>query len=149
MFYRLLTLLFILFSCSSNCESIIKIDELLLYYSEKDNFPYCLHVNNCLKKDENSVKIMFGQQRDFLDGETSYMDSFYIYQITKVLGEDNVVKLIKDFSKNELNVYYSKLEVGLEYESYKNNTVSESFPKIHTFIKIKGKGNEMHHRQTF
>jgi len=136
MLYRLLLLFFfILFSCSSNCDSEIKIDELLLYNSDQNDFPYCQHVNKCLKSDIGSIKIMFGQQRDFLDGETSYMDSFYVYQITKVLGEESAVELIKDFSKNELSVYYNKIEVGLEYESYKNKTISEVFPKIHSFIK--------------
>jgi hypothetical protein len=94
-----------------------------------------------LAGDKSSLKIMFGQSRNFLDGETSYMDCFNVVQMTKLLGEEKVIGLIDDFSENELKIYYNKLETGLDYSSENRMSVREYFPIFQTyydsvFIKI-------------
>jgi hypothetical protein len=133
----LLSFLLTSISCSLHCKSKIKIDELVLYYADQTNFKYCHHVNKCLELDKNSIKLMFGEYRRFMDGESGYLDCYYVYQITKELGEDDVLLIIDDFKESELQVYKDKLKVGLEYESLKNKSVEEHFPKIFKMIEIK------------
>lgn len=133
----LLILLLTFISCSLHCKSKIKIAEMVLYNADQTNFPYCYHVNKCLDLDKNSIKLMFCENRRFFDGESGYLDCYYVYQITKELGEDNVLEVIDDFTESELKAYKYKLKVGLEYESIKNKSVEEHFPKISKMIEIK------------
>ncbi len=134
MFYKFLILALVISSCSSSCKSKVKINDLVLYYADEANFPYCQHINNCLALDQNSIKIMFGQNRNFLDGETSYMDCFYIYKITEIMGEDQVIEFIKTFSSDELVTFRNKLEVGLDYKPNEVNRLLDHFPKIHHYF---------------
>jgi hypothetical protein len=139
---KIIALLFVVFtSCSLKCDSKIHVDELILEYAKENNFPYCKYVNNCLEGEPSSIKKMFCENLVFFDGESAYMHAFNVYKITKFLGENRVVGIMKEFSKNELKIYFNNLQVGLEYESLKNKNVKETFPKIYSMIMSQTIGN--------
>ncbi|TGN21914.1 hypothetical protein [Empedobacter tilapiae] len=128
-------LIFIIFFVSNcypkKCEnSTIKIDEIVLDKMYEHDIEYCTLVNNSLKGDKLSFKEIIFLDVNFLDGESAYLHSYYIYIITKKLGGNHVSILLKDLSENELKSYYSILNSGIHYENI-NKNIKNEFPKLY------------------
>jgi hypothetical protein len=133
----IIILLSILYSCRVDCESEIYIPKLILENARSNFYPYCKNVNLALKGNIGSIKELFTTHYSFAsDGESGYAHGFVVLEITRELGEDKVLEIISSFSKEELNIYVSYIEVGLDYESgtKKPLKLKDIFPKIDNFL---------------
>lgn len=114
----------------SKCDSIIKIEDIVLYNANQAGISYCKLVNEALAGDSEAIKELFCQHPSYLDGESSYLHSFYVYKITQELGEVKLISVMKSFDSKELMYYYSNLEFGMQQESL-DQTVKDTFPKLY------------------
>ncbi len=116
-------------SCySSDCNSKIEIENIVIEAANNINISYCDLVNNSLNGNPYAIKKLLCHH--YFDGESSYLHSFYVYKISQELGEDKVISIMKSFNEKKLLYYYSNLEFGIEQTNI-NKSIEIVFPKLY------------------
>ncbi|WET69059.1 hypothetical protein [Sphingobacterium sp.] len=91
---------------------------------------YCKIVNNCLYGEVKSIKGLFLEPKDYLDGGSLYLHFSYLYQITKKLGKDRFISIAKGLTKQEIEQLYFSIELGVKTLG-NGSTVESEFPELY------------------
>ena len=129
-FVLVFLLVFISCNANPNCNSELNIDPVVLDNAAEAGINYCKLVNNCLEGDAQSIKELFLEPKDYLDGGSLFLHFSYLYQITKNLGEDLFIRITKGLTKQEIEQLYFSIELGVKTLG-NGATVESEFPELY------------------